>query len=79
MSLAWMYATVAGYSAQSGSVTDKDADWEHSEGSFRITDKLRELYKKYADELFAKWGEPLLFSDSWGFVGRGIRNPRKRI
>lgn len=79
LSLAWMYATVAGYSAQSGTVTDKDADWEHSEGSFRITDKLRELYKKYADELFAKWDEPLLFSDSWGFVGRGIRNPRKRI
>lgn len=77
LSLAWLYAEVAGYTAQSGTVTDKDADWEHSEGSFRITDKLRDLYKKYADELFAKWNEPTLFDDSWGFVGRGIHNPRK--
>ena len=77
LSLAWLYAEVAGYSAQSGTITDKDADWEHSEGSFRITDKLRDLYKKLADELFAKWDEPTLFSDDWGFVGRGIRNPRK--
>lgn len=76
LSLAWVYATVAGYTAQSGTVTDRDADWEHAEGSFRITDKLRELYKNYADELFAKWDEPLLFSDEWGFVGRGVRNPR---
>ena len=77
LSLAWLYAEVAGYSAQSGTITDKDADWEHSEGSFRMTDKLRDLYKKLADELFAKWDEPTLFSDDWGFVGRGIRNPRK--
>ena len=76
LSLAWLYATVAGYTAQSGTVTDRDADWEHSEGSFRVTDKLRALYKQYADELFAKWDEPLLFSDNWGFVGRGISNPR---
>lgn len=76
LSLAWLYAEVAGYSAQSGSMTDKDADWEHSEGSFRITDKFRDIYKKYADELFAKWDEPTLFSDDWDFVGRGIRNPR---
>ena len=77
LSLAWLYAEVAGYSAQSGTITDKDADWEHSEGSFRMTDKLRDLYKKLADELFAKWDEPTIFSDNWGFVGRGIRNPRK--
>lgn len=77
LSLAWLYATVAGYTAESSSVLDKDADWEHSEGSFRMTDKLRDLYKRYADELFEKWDEPLMFSDSWGFVGRGIRNPRK--
>ena len=77
LSLAWLYAEVAGYSAQSGTITDKDADWEHSEGSFRMTDKLRDLYKKLADELFAKWDEPTLFSDDWAFVGRGIRNPRK--
>ena len=77
LSLAWLYAEVAGYSAQSGTITDKDADWEHSEGGFRMTDKLRDLYKKLADELFAKWDEPTLFSDDWGFVGRGIRNPRK--
>ena len=77
LSLAWLYAEVAGYSAQSGTITDKNADWEHSEGGFRMTDKLRDLYKKLADELFAKWDEPTIFSDNWGFVGRGIRNPRK--
>lgn len=76
LSLAWLYATVAGYTAQSGTITDRDADWEHSEGSFRITDKLRDLYKSYADELFSKWDEPTLFTSEWGFVGRGIRNPR---
>ena len=76
LSLAWLYVAVAGYTAQSGNVTDKDADWEHSEGSFRITDKLRDLYKMFADELFAKWDEPTLFGDKWGFVGHGIRNPR---
>ena len=79
LSLAWLYAEVAGYSAQSGTITDKNADWEHSEGGFRMTDKLRDLYKKLADELFAKWDEPTIFSDNWGFVGRGIRNPRKSM
>lgn len=77
LSLAWLYAEVAGYTAQSGTVSDKSADWEHNEGSFRITDRLRDLYKAYADELFAKWDEPTLFSDDWDFVGRGIHNPRK--
>ena len=79
LSLAWLYATVAGYTAQSGTILDKSADWEHSEGSFRITDKLRELYKASADELFEKWGEPTLFSDKWGLVGHGIRNKRKYV
>lgn len=77
LSLAWLYATVAGYTASSSTVSDKSADWEHSEGGFRITDKLRELYKQYADELFAKWDEPTLFTDEWGFVGRGFCNPRR--
>ena len=77
LSLAWLYADVAGYTASSSTVSDKSADWEHSEGGFRITDKLRELYKQYADELFAKWDEPTLFTDEWGFVGRGFCNPRR--
>lgn len=77
LSLAWLYADVAGYTAQSGTVTEEDADWKKSEGSFRITDNLRNLYKNLADELFAKWDEPLLFCEEWGIVGRGIRNPRK--
>lgn len=76
LSLAWLYADVAGYSAQSGNVTDKDADWEHSEGSFRMTDKQRAIYEKRADELFEKWDEPTLFSENWGFVGHGMCNPR---
>lgn len=77
LSLAWLYVEVAGYSASSSNIKDKDGNWEHSEGSFRMTNEQRDLYKEYADELFAKWDEPTIFSNDWGFVGRGFCNPRK--
>ena len=33
-------------------------------------------YLDMANDIFDKYDEPVIGEESWGFVGRGIRNPR---
>jgi len=75
LSLAWLYATVAGYTSQAQNVSDRDADWEHSEGSYRMSASVLKDYLEKANRIFEEYGLETISVARWGFVGRGIRYP----
>ena len=74
--LAWMYVWVSGSPTQTGSNSDEDADWRHTEGGERMSANVLKQYLAMANDIFDKYDEPLVGEDYYGFVGRGIRNPR---
>lgn len=76
LSLAWLYVWVAGSPTQSGGWTDEDADWKQSENGERMSASVLKQYLAMANDIFDKYDLPLMGGDKWGFVGRGIRNPR---
>ena len=75
--LAWMYVWVAGSPTQTGSNTEEDADWKHTEGGERMSAGVLKQYLSMANDIFNKYDLPLVGEEDWGFVGRGIHNPRK--
>lgn len=75
--LAWLYVWISGSPTQTGATRDADADWEHSEGGERMSANVLKRYLTMANDIFDKYDLPLVDDDSWGFVGRGFRNPRK--
>lgn len=78
---AYLYLRLATNPHQSARVTDRDADWEHSEGSEQWSASQLQQFLILARKLLEKWGEDTLIVDDimpqWGFVGRNMRNPRK--
>lgn len=74
--LAWLYVWISGSPTQTGSTRDSDADWEHTEGGERMSANVLKRYLTMANDIFDKYDLPLVDDDSWGFVGRGFRNPR---
>lgn len=78
LSLAWFYVWLAGGPIQTGSAKDSDADWSHSEGGERMSAGALKRYLDMANEIFDKYDLPLIGApEKWGFVGRGIHNPRR--
>lgn len=77
--LAWLYVWVSGSPTQTGSNIEEDADWKHTEGGERMSANVLKQYLAMANDIFEKYHEPLVGEENWGFVGRGIRNPRKRV
>lgn len=75
--LAWMYVWVAGSPTQTGSNTEENADWKHTEGGERMSAGVLKQYLSMANDIFDKYDLPLVGEEDWGFVGRGIHNPRK--
>ena len=76
--LAWLYATVAGYTSQAQNVSDRDADWEHSEGSYRMSASVLKDYLAKANKIFEEYGLETISTQHWGFVGHGFCYPRKK-
>lgn len=80
--IAYLYIRLATNPSQSARVTDRDADWEHSEGSEQWTASQLQQFLILARKLLEKWGEDTSLIDDitpqWGFVGRNIHNPRKK-
>ena len=78
---AYLYLRLATNPHQSARVSDRDADWEHSEGSEQWSASQLQQFLILARKLLEKWGEDTGLVDDvmpqWGFVGRNIRNPRK--
>ena len=77
LALAWLYVWISGSPTQTGSTTDEDADWKHTEGGERMSAGVLKKYLAMANDIFDKYDLPLVGEEKWGFVGRGIRNPRK--
>lgn len=76
--LAWLYATVAGYTSQAQNVSDRDADWEHSEGSYRMSASVLKDYLAKANKIFEEYGLETISTQHWGFVGHGFCYPRTK-
>lgn len=74
--LAWLYVWISGSPTQTGSNSDEDADWRHTEGGERMSANVLKQYLAMANDIFDKYDEPLIGEEYYGFVGRGIRNPR---
>lgn len=76
---AYIYIRLATNPHQSARVTDRDADWEHSEGSEQWSAAQLQQFLILARKLLEKWGEDTALIDDitpqWGFVGRNMRNP----
>lgn len=77
LSLAWLYVWVAGSPTQSGGWTEEDADWKSSENGERMSAGVLKQYLAMANKIFEKYDLPAVGEEEWGFVGRGIRNPRR--
>ena len=75
--LAWLYVWIGGSPTQSGGWTEEDADWKQSENGERMSASVLKQYLAMANDIFDKYDMPLVGGDKWGFVGRGIRNPRR--
>ena len=81
LGMAYLYLRVASNPIMSSKVTDRDADWEHSEGNEQWSRSQLQQFLILARTLLEKWGitSPLLESiaPKWCIVGRGHRNIRK--
>lgn len=75
--LAWLYVWIGGSPTQSGGWTEEDADWKQSENGERMSASVLKQYLAMANDIFDKYDMPLVGGNDWGFVGRGIRNPRR--
>ena len=77
LALAWLYVWIAGSPAQTGNISDEDADWKHTEGGERMSAGVLKQYLAMANEIFDKYDLPMIGGEKWGFVGFGFRNPRR--
>ena len=75
--LAWLYVWIAGSPTQSGGWSEEDADWKQSENGERMSAGVLKQYLAMANDIFSKYDLPNVGGEKWGFVGRGIRNPRR--
>ena len=75
--LAWLYVWIAGSPTQSGGWSEEDADWRQTENGERMSANVLKQYLAMANDIFDKYDLPAVGDESWGFVGRGIRNPRR--
>lgn len=74
--VAWLFVWIAGSPTQTGNKSDEDADWIHTEGGERMSANVLKQYLDMANAIFAKYDLPTVGEEEWGFVGRGIHNPR---
>lgn len=81
LSQAYLYIRIAMNPVSSQRVTDRDGDWEHSEGSEQWSPLQMQQFLLLARDLLKKWGITDQRVDSlapkWGFKGTGFRKIRK--
>ena len=81
LALAYLLIRIAFNPIQSQRVTDKDADWEHTEGSEQWSKSQLMQFLILARELLAKWGITDARVDTlapkWGFKGTGFHDIRR--
>lgn len=83
LALAYLLIRIAFNPIQSQRVTDKDGDWEHSEGSEQWSRSQLLQFLVLARDLLSKWGitdariESL--APKWGMRGTGFRKIRRPL
>lgn len=77
LAVAWLYVWIAGSPTQSGGWTEENVDWKSSENGERMSANVLKQYLAMANDIFDKYDLPHVGDEYWGFVGRGIRNPRR--
>ena len=78
--LAYTYIRFASNPVRSQRVTDKDGDWEHSEGSEEWSRSQVQQFLIMARDLLAKWDitDPRTsLAPKWGMKGTGFRKIRR--
>lgn len=75
IAMAYLYIRVASNPLISQKVTDRDGDWEHSEGSEQWSRSQLQQFLILARNLLKKWGitDTVIetIAPKWGMVGRG--------
>ncbi len=83
LALAYLLIRIAFNPIQSQKVTDRDGDWEHSEGSEQWSKSQLMQYLILARDLLAKWGvtdsRVELLANKWGMKGTGFRKIRRYV
>ena len=83
LALAYLLIRIAFNPIQSQKVTDRDGDWEHSEGSEQWSKSQLMQYLILARDLLAKWGvtdsRVELIANKWGMKGTGFRKIRRYV
>ena len=74
LTLAGLYVWIALSPTTSQKVTDKDAEWEHSEGGETMSANVLNKFLRMANEIYMKYGLPTVGTNRWGMVGRGLHN-----
>lgn len=81
LALAYLLIRIAFNPIMSQKVTDKDGDWEHSEGSEQWSRSQLLQFLILARDLLAKWGitdaRVESIAPKWGMKGTGFRKIRK--
>lgn len=81
LALAYLLIRIAFNPVMSQKVTDRDGDWEHSEGSEQWSRSQLLQFLILARDLLAKWGitDPRIESlaPKWGMKGTGFRKIRR--
>ena len=79
---AYFYIRLAMNPIQSQRVTDRDGDWEHSEGSEHWSPLQMQQFLLLARDLLKKWGitdaRVDVLAPKWGFRGTGFRYRRRK-
>ena len=82
LGLAYLLIRLAMNPIQSQRVTDKDGDWEHSEGSETWSKSQLQQFLILARDLLAKWGvtdqRVNSLATKWGMRGTGFRYVRRK-
>lgn len=74
---AFYYKWIASPVTRAGGKDESDADWKSSEEGEQYSANMLLKYIDMANDIFEQYDLPLIGEEYWGFVGRGIRNPRK--
>lgn len=76
---AFYYKWIASPVTKAGGKDEADADWKSKEEGETYSANMLLKYIDMANEIFEEYDMPIIGEESWVFVGRGIRNPRKKI
>lgn len=79
LATAYLYKWIASPVTRSGGHDESDADWKSKKEGDQFSANMLLKYIDMANDIFEEYDLPLIGEESWGFVGRGIRNPRKEL